>query len=66
MTSSFSVHYFPADSAQVPDVSMAPTSPAFLPQPGPVRFVVELIVGDEDDWQTPFLDRVQLEYEQPR
>jgi hypothetical protein len=31
-----------------------------------VRFVVELVVGDEDDWQAPYLDRVQLEYEQPR
>jgi hypothetical protein len=64
--SSFSVHYFPADSAQMPEFSKAPTSPAFLPQPGPVRFVVELVVGDEDDWQAPYLDRVQLEYEQPR
>ncbi len=64
--SSFSVHYFPADAPQMPDFSKAPTSPAFLPQAGPVRFVVELVVGDEKDWQAPFLDRVQLDYEQPR
>lgn len=64
--SSFSVHYFPADAPQMPDFSKAPTSPAFLPQPGPVRFVVELVIGDEKVWQAPFLDRVQLEYEQPR
>jgi len=64
--SSFSVHYFPADSPQMPDFSKAPTSPAFLPQPVPVRFVVELVVGNEEHWQAPYLDRVQLEYEQPR
>ena len=61
--SSFSVHYFPADSPQVPDFSKGPTSPVFLPQPGPVRFVVELVIGDDHYWQTPFLDRVQLDFD---
>jgi hypothetical protein len=64
--SSFSVHYFSADAPQLPDFSKAPTNPAFLPQPGPVRFVVELVVGDEQEWQAPFVDRVQLEFEKPR
>ena len=62
--SSFSVHYLQADAPQAPDFSKGPTSPVFLPQPGAVRFVIELVVGDEKDWQAPFVDRVQLEFEQ--
>jgi len=62
--SSFSVHYFPADAPQAPDFSTGPTSPVFLPQPGSVRFVIELVVGNCPLWEVPFVDRVQLEFEQ--
>jgi len=62
--SSFSVHYFPADAPQVPDFSTGPTSPVFLQQPDSVRFVVELVVGNCPYWEAPFVDRVQLEFEQ--
>jgi hypothetical protein len=62
--SSFSVHYFPADSPQTPEFSRAPTSPVFLTQPGAVRFVVELVLGDQPLWRAPYVDRVQLDFEQ--
>ncbi|MBK7643522.1 MAG: hypothetical protein IPJ19_10835 [Planctomycetes bacterium] len=64
-SSSYTVRYFPADAPQAPDFSKGVTNPAFLPQPGAVRFVVELVVGDDKDFLAPYVDRVQLSYEQP-
>jgi hypothetical protein len=61
--SSWSVRYFPADAPHAPDFSKGATSPVQLPQPGSVRFVVELVLGDKADWQAPYVDRVQLAFE---
>jgi len=65
LPSGFSVRFFPADAPRAPDFSKGPTSPVFLARAGSVRFVVELVLGDDEQyWRAPFVDRVQLDYEQ--
>ena len=62
-SSSWSVRFFRADAPQVPEFSEGLTSPVFLEQPGAVRFIVELVVGEGKLWHAPYVDRVQLSFE---
>lgn len=61
--SSWSVRYLDAEEPEIA-LNRAVASPVFLPRPGAVRFVVELVVGDGPLWQPPFVDRVRLSYSQ--
>lgn len=62
-TSTWSVRFFRADEPRVPEFSRASASLLLPEGPGALRFVVELVVGVGKDWQTPYVDRVQLSFE---